>query len=620
MDSIIFFCDIMAIEWSDKVNPYVVLNMYSLMLLIVIMIIFFRKQRIHAAEDTTYSYLLITLCITCLFGIINSMLFSYRFDLQELLIKAFGKLYLAGLFIVFYCFTFYSILLSKKKELKIGNIFALIISIFILLLPLDLKYSGDEILIEGLSSNFAYLTFGLCYLVMIFSILTAKEKKIKLLPVLLFILMGLGVLIIQSYVGNVNYYINPAIVFIVLIMYHTIENPDVKMIEVVNQARLSAEKANRAKSDFLSSMSHEIRTPLNAIVGFSDCILDEETLEAAKNDAKDIKLASENLLEIVNGILDISKIEANKMEVVETNYNPVEILENVAKLVKPRIAEKPIEMVTSFASDLPYLLYGDGGKIRQIITNILTNAAKYTEEGRITFSVNCVNEGEYSRLVISVEDTGRGIKPEQIDKLFTKFQRLDEDKNTTLEGTGLGLAITKKFVEMLGGKIVVQSKYGEGSKFTVYLQQKIVSLEKPEEKVLEQMTSANNFHKDIDYTTKKILIVDDNKINLKVASKLLSNFGINADTVESGFDCLDKIKTNEKYDLILLDDMMPKMSGVETLKKLKEIEGFNTPVVALTANAISGMREQYLGAGFTDYLSKPIEKNELARVLNTYLK
>ena len=387
------------------------------------------------------------------------------------------------------------------------------------------------------------------------------------------------------------------------------------MIEHLTLAKDHAEKANRAKSDFLSSMSHEIRTPLNAIVGFSQCILEEDSLEAAKDDAKDIVIASQNLLEIVNGILDISKIEADKMEIVETNYNPRENFENLAKLIIPRIAEKPIELKTKFASDLPATLYGDVGKVKQIVTNILTNAAKYTEQGEINFEVNCVNENDEAKLIISIEDTGRGIKPDQIEKLFTKFQRLDEDRNTTTEGTGLGLAITKRLVEMMGGKIVVQSKYSEGSKFTVYLKQKIVSLNQTVLSTKVEDTTINS-----DYNNKKILIVDDNKINIKVAERLLRDYKVQVESAESGFECLDKINNGTIYDLILLDDMMPKMSGVETLKELKKIDGFNTPTVALTANAISGMREKYLTDGFDDYLSKPIDKNELNRVLNVFLK
>ena len=398
-------------------------------------------------------------------------------------------------------------------------------------------------------------------------------------------------------------------------MYFTIENPDVKLINELELAKSNAEKANQAKTDFLSSMSHEIRTPLNAIVGFSNAILEDEKITEAQEEAKDIVMASENLLEIVNGILDISKIEAGKMEVVEVDYNFKDMCENILKLIKPRIIEKPIELKSSFPKDLPAILHGDMGKMKEVITNLLTNAAKYTDEGTISLDVSCINNKHKTNLIVSVEDTGRGIKPEKIDKLFTKFQRLEEDKNTTLEGTGLGLAITKSLVEMMGGKIVVQSKYGSGSKFTVTIPQTIVSMNEVKEKKKEDTEE-----KEIDYSKKKILVVDDNNLNLKVALRLLETYNIKPDTCISGFECIEKIKDNT-YDLILLDDMMPKMSGTETLKKIKQDnKDFNTKVVVLTANAISGMKEKYLQDGFDDYLAKPIDKLELKRVLKTYLK
>lgn len=589
----------------------------SLVFLFLLTTIYFSKKRINTLETKIYSFLIVVDIIGVLLDITSTSL--ALFDKENILLNLISKLYLIYLIVSSLIFVYYTIYISNsniqniKKRTIVFIILALIFSIITMILPLY-NYSENGIVYTyGLSADFTKIIGMLSYIIMLFNIIKnfKNVKTRKYIPLLGYIVLGILGASIQMIYPEILI-ITFMIIYVTFSMYFTIENPDLKMIQELNIAKDHAEKANHAKSDFLSSMSHEIRTPLNAIVGFSECILQEENIDDIKRDAKDIIMASQNLLEIVNGILDISKIEANKMEIVETDYELLPALENIAKLMIPRIGEKPIELKTNFAVDIPYKMHGDLGKIKQIITNILTNAVKYTEKGEINFNVSCINENNISSLVISVEDTGRGIKADKIDKLFSKFNRLDEDKNTTIEGTGLGLAITKNLVDMLSGKIVVQSKYNEGSKFTVYLKQKIVQLEctGDQEQIKDNEVSFKGFN---------VLVVDDNKLNLRVADKLLKKYGICTTLIESGIECINKIKNKEEYDLILLDDMMPRLSGTETLNRLKQIPNFDIPVIALTANALSGEKEKYLEIGFNEYLAKPIEKIELEKVLSKFL-
>lgn len=597
------------------------LNAFSFLLLLIIAIVFFSKERLHKEEDNLYSRILIYSILSFFSGLILGIIISIPpFNFQRSLAWIFCKLYLSALFVVIYLFSYYTYFVSSKKE-KITNqnkkfiIFANLINfIIIFLLPLNTNKIFIDNSISGPAMIYTFTFISIMYFLMFIFVLRDFKniKKKKYIPIIFLILTSSFAEFLMFIFPSANYLLNPIIVLNILIMYFTIENPDIKMLSEVTAAKDAADKANRAKSDFLSSMSHEIRTPLNAIVGFSECIKNADSLEEAKENAADIVTASESLLEIVNGILDISKIESGKLELVQSDYDIYKILDEVVKLIKARLGDKPLNFEVNIAPDIPHVLYGDHFNIKKILINFLTNAVKYTDEGYVKFDVKCVIvNNNVCRLIMSVKDSGRGIKKENIDKLFTKFQRLDEDKNTTIEGTGLGLAITKQLVEMMHGKIVVNSIYGEGSEFTVAIDQRISN-----HKLETQEDVSDDV---IDLTGRKILVVDDNKLNLKVAVKLLQPYKCVVETCESGFGCIDKITSGNKYDIILLDDMMPKMRGSETLTRLKADPKFNIPVVALTANAIQGMREQYMLLGFDDYLAKPIDKKELNRILNKYV-
>lgn len=600
-------------------NGYLTGCALTIVILITIMLII--KKSINNVETKIFKRML--LCnilesLTTTTIVIVALIWNQTFVL-ELLNR------IDVILIVTWCSLMFTYIYYISKPTPIQNIkkrlwlFNGIVFLLALFLPVEIINSNGIMDSTGPLTYLGFVIAALYIVMMLYVLLTSSKEKKKLnknkyIPFYFLIGLLIVVAILRLVIPSINF-ISILLSLIDLIMIFTIENPDLKMIEALNVAKDQAEKANQAKTDFLSSMSHEIRTPLNAIVGFSSCIEDAKTLDEAKENAKDVITASNTLLEIVNGILDISKIEAGKMEITNANYPAYDTFKELGKLMKPRATERGLDLQIHIAEDIPKTLYGDAANVKKVITNILSNAVKYTKKGYVKYDVSCVKNGDICRIIVSVEDTGRGIKPENIDKLFNKFERLDEDRNTTVEGTGLGLAITKQLVEMMGGKIIVQSVYGSGSKFTIILNQKIVSEG-------EKITVINeNESGTISLLGKRVLVVDDNMLNLKVAGKILEKYNpkelVN---VSSGFECIDKIKSGEQFDLILMDDMMPKMSGTETLAKLKEIPGFQTPVVALTANAINGMREKYLSAGFNDYLAKPIEKEPLEKLLATIFK
>ncbi len=409
---------------------------------------------------------------------------------------------------------------------------------------------------------------------------------------------------------------------IIIGMYFLQAMTVISVLREMSQAYLKASEAIHAsqqKSNFLANMSHEIRTPINAVLGLDKMILRESKETEIRRYAADIQSAGNTLLSLINDILDVSKIESGKMELVCGEYDVASIISDVVNMIRPKVDDKQLELVVDVAESVPCKLYGDEVRIKQILVNLLTNAVKYTHQGSVKLAIRAENAGDDAHVTFSVEDSGIGIKPEDIEKLSEKFVRIEEARNKNIEGTGLGMNIVISLLQLMGSKIEVDSVYGKGSKFYFTISQPIRS-EKLVGNLSEQLmhtAEVEEYAVPFCIPDGRILVVDDNAMNRNVFKHLLKEMQCTIDEAESGIQCLELVK-KEKYDIIFMDHMMPEMSGVETFRRMKEVGDYcnaDTPVIILTANAISGAREEYIAEGFWDYLTKPIDVDKLEKMI-----
>ncbi len=528
-----------------------------------------------------------------------------------------------------------------KPVSVIGKIlFSTYIILMILNLPLKfiLWYAPDGTYMHGslfvpivFATPVYYLTSGILILIRRIKTLGTREKVA--LSIASFVtLFGTviqavtnGALLLSLPFGSVG----------IFVLYFSLETSDyhqlLKSNEMLRLAEQDAIKANRAKSDFLASMSHEIRTPLNAVLGMDELILletegkeeaDVTLLDHIREYAQNIQDAGGVLLSVINDILDLSKIESGKMEIKPVSYSLNTLVDDVATIVRVKAEQKGLAYIQKISPDICRNLIGDELRIRQIMINLLNNAVKYTEAGEVELDISEKNQTENSvTLCISVRDTGVGIKQEDLPKVFGDFQRLDEEQNRGIEGTGLGLSIVKRMTGLMNGQVGVESEYQKGSVFTAQIPQQIdknaVKGQTSPDQKYQKLREALTFRA----PDCRFLVVDDNRLNLLVAKRFLDGLEGVIDTAMSGLEALEKMRVN-KYDIIFMDHMMPDLDGIQTYEmSLSDPENKNlaTPVIMMTANALSGMREEYLSKGFADYVSKPVEIRELLKTVGRHL-
>lgn len=611
--------------------PGLTLTIGSIFFMVLLLIVYFSQNNNNnkTIETKLYKYLLITMMCLLITEVISSTVIYYSEDYssKDLAIRIH---WLTGIFCYYFLYLYNISFVSNvpvnslkdyifyNTRTKLITIFTIIATIIYFFIPFDSLKTVTYI--PGPAAYYIICYASIMVLLIIgYTIIHGKgvnsRKKHAIYAQALLIIV---VVVLQLLFKEIAFEaIGTSIQMFFL--YFNIENPDIKNVEELEVLKDEIDKSNKTKSDFLSNMSNEIVHPMNTITKCSKLILKEDNYSEieTKDYIKEISIAGGNLLNIIDNILDISALESNNEALEEKEYSLANVVKDLVNVVNTKIGEKPIEFILNVDEKIPSKLYGDHNKIYQVLLNFLTNAIEYTEVGKIKLSITSemTNDSECV-LTMKVSDTGTGIRQEQKDKINSIFSKTDTTSKK-VDNSNFGLTIAKKYVDMMEGKISVESEYGVGSTFQVVIKQKITNTIP-----IGNITDAIQSKEKIDYidcSKYTVLIVDDDDLSVKVTKRILEPYKFNVKTLTSGRECIYSIKAENKYDMIFMDHMMHDLDGIETLHKLKKLDGYVIPpVVVLTANAISGMREMYLNEGFDEYLPKPIKPNELNSLIKKY--
>ena len=607
----------------------------SLSILMIIFMIYDTKEKIDNLQSklfntltyTSFLFCLITLLYSTMLISLNSFIINLVFwRIYNILFVAFWEILLLFIIIIIQKYKNKTI-----KDLWETNILVRVILIVFTILEIALllfphvsiyeKFDFKNIKFTSLVLSIISIVISISIIVIVNVLMKKNQEKLddddkKSINMIIYCTLFV---ILQVLMPSISIYAFSTAI-ITSIVYLTYANPDIEITRELSKAQKTIKNSAKTKTDFLSNVTSEIKTPVSYITSLCTNLenLEEYNVKEVKKTMSHIILSGNNLLEIVNNVLDISKIESGNEMTVNNEYNIKNLIDDISGVVKSKIGQKNVTLEVNLSGELSSVYEGDVIKIYQVLQNVLTNAAKYTEVGKITFDITSTKLPLGEKLLFKISDTGDGIKPEDQGKLFKKGTRLESSIDNEIEGAGYGLSITKEYLDLMEGKIWFESEYQVGTTFYIEIPQKVVNSTPLKELIKEEYVSQST---EIDCVDKVALVVDDNKLNNKVIKRLLERYKFKVVTVSSGQDCIYKVKSEEKFDIIFMDQVMPDMSGIETMKALRGLDGYELPpLISLTANAVSGMKEHYLGEGFDEYLSKPINTSDLEKILTKYFK
>lgn len=591
-------------------NGIVYLNISGIFYIILTIITFFSKKRMKSLEQRIYSYLLIDSFLELIIGLITTLFMYYSPDIT--LMTIFSKLYFITILLWIAIFSQYIFSLVEQKVSKLLFYITIVLVLVILFLPLTPVINESGVSAVGLSLYGLYIgTFFFDFVCIIYGFkslkMTIRFNK-KLIPLWTFLIIGSVVSVIQV-LNPEMFLLVPLEVFISSIMYNTIENPDLQMLKEFHKARELAEESNKEKTEFLFNISNQIKTPINKIIETSEKVLNENDVIEIKNDVRTIKGKSNSLLNLVNNVLDISDEEMRQIEIRGSKYNVKRLFEIINKKYE-KITK--VEYRFKYDNSIPEYLYGDSMRIRQIMNILLENAVEYTNVGYIETSVNCIIKNNICRLVITVEDSGIGMDTEEIKHLFDKEKIYENELLKEIDDTKNNLSMLKSIVNLMNGNVLVESNIGVGSKFTIIIDQKIIEEKTKIIKTVEE-------YEEMYEQNKKIIIVTDREEISKKIKKILKKESYEIEEVTLGQTCLERMRKGNEYDLIIIDEEIPKLSSEDTMKKIKDTKCYKKPVILITKNKGFGSREMYQEKGFKDIIIEPIKKEEVINIVKEYI-